>query len=204
MNFFFSRTTLAAISHCQESLRCDPDFSKARDLLRQSRSIENAKEAGNAAFKAADYSTANEKYIQAAMIDPKNEAISITLDSNRAQSLYKMSRFKEAIEVCDRILKLDDKHFKAMRTRARSKGSEMDFDAAIIDFENAAKNAPSEKDKSELLKEIKSIKIKLAKSKYKDHCKFNLFLSLQATCASQQKCKRMFEPNTDGLYDLFN
>lgn len=160
-----------AITHCQEARRCDPDFSKACDLLWKSRSIDSAKDAGNIAFKAAEYLTAVERYIQASAIDPKNEAISIILDSNRAQALYKINRCKEAIKVCDQILKIDATHFKALRTRARATVMDLDFDAAIADFQKAVSNTPSDKDRAELSWEIKATKVKLAKSKYKNHCR---------------------------------
>ncbi|KAG0140852.1 hypothetical protein CROQUDRAFT_664609 [Cronartium quercuum f. sp. fusiforme G11] len=194
------------ITHCQEALRCDPDFTKARNLLRQSRSIETAKEAGNTAFKAADYSTAIEKYLQAAAIDPKNESLTVILDSNRAQSLYKMTRCREAIEVCSHILKIDDKHFKALRTRARAQVVESEFDAAIADFQNAAKHAPSEKDKAELMREIKLTKVKLAKSKYKDHYEI-LGVSRHATDDEIKKAFRkqslIHHPDKGGNEDKF-
>ncbi|KAI9628978.1 hypothetical protein KEM48_011228 [Puccinia striiformis f. sp. tritici PST-130] len=85
----------ATVSHCQEAMRCDPDFASARTLLRQARNIESLKEAGNVSFKATDYKTAIQKYIEAGSIDPSNESLVLTLDSNRAQALLKSELYTE-------------------------------------------------------------------------------------------------------------
>jgi DnaJ family protein C protein 7 len=151
-------------------MRCDPDFASARNLLRQARNIESLKEAGNASFKTCDYATAIQKYNEAGAIDPSNESITLTLDSNRAQALLKSAQHAEAIVVCNKILKIDKQHFKALRTRARAKKANSEFDAAIADFEAAAKIAPTPKDKTEIMKEIKTTKVLIARSKYIDHC----------------------------------
>lgn len=161
----------ATVAHCQEAMRCDPDFSSARNLLRQAKTIENLKEAGNSAFKASDFTTAIQKYLEARSIDPANECIIVTLDSNRAQALLKSNRNSEAIEVCDDILKVDQQHFKALRTRARAQKSAQDFDAAMVDFESALKVAPSAKEKTEIMNEIKTTKVLIARGKYVDHYK---------------------------------
>lgn len=161
----------ATVSHCQEAMRCDPDFASARNLLRQARNIESLKEAGNASFKTCDYATAIQKYNEAGAIDPSNESITLTLDSNRAQALLKSAQHAEAIVVCNKILKIDKQHFKALRTRARAKKANSEFDAAIADFEAAAKIAPTPKDKTEIMKEIKTTKVLIARSKYIDHYK---------------------------------
>ncbi|KAA1095157.1 hypothetical protein PGT21_036140 [Puccinia graminis f. sp. tritici] len=168
----YSQGNLAAtVSHCQEAIRCDPGFSSAGTLLRQARKIESLKEAGNTSFKASDYKTAIEKYLEASSIDPTNESILLTLDSNRAQALLKSEQYAEGIEVCNKILKIDKQHFKALRTRARAKKADSELDAALADFEAAAKIAPTPKDKTEISNDIKTTKILIARSKYVDHYK---------------------------------
>jgi DnaJ family protein C protein 7 len=137
------------------------------------------KEAGNTSFKASDYKTAIEKYLEAGSIDPTNESILLTLDSNRAQALLKSEQYAEGIEVCNKILKIDKQHFKALRTRARAKKADSELDAALADFEAAAKIAPTPKDKTEISNDIKTTKILIARSKYVDHCQSLRFLSFR-------------------------
>ncbi|OAV89858.1 hypothetical protein PTTG_08151 [Puccinia triticina 1-1 BBBD Race 1] len=161
----------ATVSHCQEAMRCDPDLANARTLLRQARTIESLKEAGNTAFKAADYKTAIDKYLEAGSVDPANESLAITLDSNRAQALLKSALFPEAIDLCCKILRTDKNHFKALRTRARARKAHNELRPALADFENAAKIAPTPKEKSEILNDIKNTKILIARGKYVDHYK---------------------------------
>jgi DnaJ family protein C protein 7 len=77
-------------AHCVEALRCDPDFSKARALLKMARAIESQKEAGNAAFKANQLEEAYDAYTAAMEIDPKNDHMNSRLYSNRAAVLQKV------------------------------------------------------------------------------------------------------------------
>ncbi|KNZ60133.1 hypothetical protein VP01_1606g4 [Puccinia sorghi] len=178
----------ATVSHCQEAMRCDPDFASARNLLRQARNIENLKEAGNASFKTSDYKMAIQKYIEAGAIDPTNESIAITLDSNRAQALLKSEQYAEAIKVCNKVLKMDKQHFKALRTRARAKKGDSQLDAAIADFEAASKIAPTPKDKTEIVNEIKSIKVLIARGKYVDHYKVCDLICIQIGSTREYVC----------------
>lgn len=74
-----------------EALRCDPDFSKARSLLKMSRAIEAQKDAGNTAFKLNQLDEAYEAYTAALEIDPKNDHMNARLYSNRAAVLQKVN-----------------------------------------------------------------------------------------------------------------
>jgi DnaJ family protein C protein 7 len=79
-----------AVAHCQESLRCDPDYAKARVLLKKARALESQKEAGNAAFKSSRLQEAHELYTSALEIDAENEGTNAKLYSNRAAVLQKV------------------------------------------------------------------------------------------------------------------
>lgn len=79
-----------AVAHCQESLRCDPDYAKARILLKKARALDSQKDAGNAAFKASRLQEAYDLYTSALEIDPENEGTNAKLYSNRAAVLQKV------------------------------------------------------------------------------------------------------------------
>lgn len=83
------------MAHCQEALRCDPDFTKARSLLKMARAIENQKEAGNNAFKANKLEEAYDAYTAALEIDPTNDYMNARLYSNRAAVLQKVTLKRE-------------------------------------------------------------------------------------------------------------
>lgn len=74
-----------------EALRCDPDFSKARTLLKMARAIDNQKEIGNTAFKTNKLEEAYDAYTAAMEIDPTNDHMNSRLYSNRAAVLQKVS-----------------------------------------------------------------------------------------------------------------
>lgn len=79
-----------AVAHCQESLRCDPDYAKARILLKKAKALDSQKDAGNAAFKASRLQEAYDLYTSALEIDPENEGTNAKLYSNRAAVLQKV------------------------------------------------------------------------------------------------------------------
>ncbi|KAH9444268.1 hypothetical protein Pst134EA_032420 [Puccinia striiformis f. sp. tritici] len=100
------------------------------------------------------------------------KSLVLTLDSNRAQALLKSELKAEATEVCNKILKIDKVHFKAIRTEPELKNLTLsELDAALADFEAALKIAPTPKDKTEIVNEIKNTKILIARGKYVDHYK---------------------------------
>lgn len=88
--FYSQGDNTKTAAHCVEALRCDPDFKKARDLLKMSRAIENKKEEGNQCFKANMLQDAYEAYTAALAIDPENEHMNSRLYSNRAAVLQKV------------------------------------------------------------------------------------------------------------------
>jgi tetratricopeptide (TPR) repeat protein len=88
--FYSQGENQKTVAHCQEALRCDPDFSKARDLLKQARSIEKQKESGNNAFKSNQLEEAFDAYTAAMDIDPTNDHMNSRLYSNRAAVLQKV------------------------------------------------------------------------------------------------------------------
>lgn len=88
--FYGQGENAKAIAHCMEALRCDPDFAKARNLVKMARAIEAKKEAGNAAFKSNRLQEAYDEYTSALDIDPENAAMNSKLYSNRAAVLQKV------------------------------------------------------------------------------------------------------------------
>ncbi|ORZ15107.1 hypothetical protein BCR42DRAFT_48080 [Absidia repens] len=81
-------------AHCTEALRCDPDFAKARTLLKKARAIEAKKEAGNTAFKSNQLQDAYDAYTAALELDPDNSVMNAKLYSNRAAVLQKVTKHK--------------------------------------------------------------------------------------------------------------
>jgi DnaJ family protein C protein 7 len=93
--FYGQGDNAKVVAHCTEALRCDPDFSKARTLLKMARAIDKKKEEGNVAFKTGRLDEAYEAYTAALEIDPENAHMNSRLYSNRAAVLQKVC-LKEA------------------------------------------------------------------------------------------------------------
>ncbi|GAA5904965.1 hypothetical protein JCM6882_002406 [Rhodosporidiobolus microsporus] len=179
-----------AIKHCQEALRNDPDFTKARILMKGVRLVDSLKEAGNEAFKAGRTDEAVAKYTEAMEADPENEPMRATLLSNRAAAHMKAKSYASAISDCDACLVLNDGYFKALRTRARAHLAQEDWEAAVRDFKAAYEAAPEgSNDEAALKREVKDAEQKLKKSKMKDYYKI-LGVTSEATDIELKKAYR--------------
>lgn len=88
--FYGQGDNAKTVAHCMEALRCDPDFSKARVLLKKARALDSHKEKGNTAFKTNQLQEAFDAYSAALEIDPENDALNAKLYSNRAAVLQKV------------------------------------------------------------------------------------------------------------------
>ncbi|GAA6013940.1 hypothetical protein JCM10207_000179 [Rhodosporidiobolus poonsookiae] len=161
-----------AIKHCQEALRNDPDFSKARMLMKRIRAVDALKEAGNEAFKAGRTDDAVAKYTEAMDADPENETMRATLLSNRAAAHLRAKSYPSAIADCTSCLALNDTYFKALRTRARAHLAQEDWEAAVRDFKAAYEAAPEgSNDEAQLKREVRDAETQLKKSKMVDYYK---------------------------------
>ncbi|KAF9585307.1 hypothetical protein BGW38_002946 [Lunasporangiospora selenospora] len=126
-----------AVTHCAEALRCDPDCTKARKLMKLAKTLESQKTAGNDAFKAGRLQEAYDLYTSALAIDPSNEGTNSKLFSNRATVLAKLSRYEEAVADCDSSLALDSSFFKVLRKRAECQLKLEKYEEAVRDLKSA-------------------------------------------------------------------
>ena len=89
-----------------------------RTLLKKVRQIESLKETGNDSFKSGRWQEAISKYSECIDVlsqdgEGENEAIKLTLLSNRATAYQKAGMNELAIKDANGILAKDAKHFKA-------------------------------------------------------------------------------------------
>ncbi|RHZ75269.1 hypothetical protein Glove_216g54 [Diversispora epigaea] len=155
-------------AHCQEALRCDPDHSKARILLRKSRQIEAQKNAGNEAYKKGDYNGAYELYTKALAIDPKNVNTSSKIYSNRALVLMKQGKYTDAINDMDKALELDPTFIKVFRRRADVYLKLEKYQEAVNDLKAALELDGSNQ---EIRRDLHNAERELKKASRKDYYK---------------------------------
>jgi DnaJ family protein C protein 7 len=90
----------------------DPDNKKARDLSRRIKMLENLKNEGNTAFKAGNYTEAEQVYKKCIDQDSDNGVYSVKALSNRANVRSKLGKYQDAIQDCELALqKLNDIFF---------------------------------------------------------------------------------------------
>ncbi|KAG0371325.1 hypothetical protein BC939DRAFT_478682 [Gamsiella multidivaricata] len=157
-----------AVTHCAEALRCDPDCSKARVLMKKAKNLEAQKTAGNDAFKAGKLQEAYDLYTAALAIDPENESTNSKLYSNRATVLAKLGRHEEAIKDCDASLKLDSSFVKVLRKRAECQLKLEKYQEAVNDLKAALEFDKSNRD---VRRELQAAELELKKSLRKDYYK---------------------------------
>lgn len=157
-----------AACHCQEALRCDPDNSKARVLLKKSKALESQKTAGNEAFSRKDYKEAYDIYSAALKIDPSNTTMMSKLYSNRSAVLIKLGKFTESLKDMDKALELDPNFVKVLRRRADTFLKLERYEEAVQDLKAAV---DLEGNNSEIRKELRNAERELKKSHRKDYYK---------------------------------
>ncbi|KAI8979215.1 hypothetical protein BDF20DRAFT_487710 [Mycotypha africana] len=184
--FYSQGDNQKTIAHCQEALRCDPDFRKARDLLKMAKTIEKQKEEGNTAFKAGQLDQAFEAYTSALEIDPANAHMNARLYSNRAAVLQKQKKFEEALVDCDKAIQLDDGFYKAYSRRAACYMETEQYEEAVKDYRKLVEVDASNREYQNLLRKAE---LELKKSQRKDYYKI-LGLSKSATDSEIKKAYR--------------
>ncbi|KAI8083259.1 uncharacterized protein B0P05DRAFT_536717 [Gilbertella persicaria] len=156
------------VAHCQEALRCDPDFAKARALLKTARSIEKQKEVGNNAFKSGQLDEAYEAYTAALEIDSSNNHMNARLYSNRAAVLQKQKKFEEALLDCDKAIQLDEEFYKAYSRRAGCYMETEQYEEAVRDYRKLTEVDAGNREYHNLLRKAE---LELKKSQRKDYYK---------------------------------
>lgn len=107
------------------------------------------------------------------MLEPGDEALRVTLLSNRATAYLKANDNAAALEDADKILKSQPKHFKALRTRARANMALENYDAAVADFASAEQEAPGGSAEERAMRsEHRQAQVALKRSKTKDRTLF--------------------------------
>lgn len=142
------------------------------------------KDMGNAAFKAGDLDTGLKKYQKALRYlheyptpldnDPKDlwpqlSALKISLYSNSALLELKLNRFNEAAESATKALDIESitekDQAKAYFRRGQARAGKKNDEAALEDYTQAAKCAPSD---AAITRELESVKKRVAARKDKE------------------------------------
>ncbi|KAG9043915.1 hypothetical protein FS837_008975 [Tulasnella sp. UAMH 9824] len=195
---FLTNQISSSMEHLKTALRLDQEHDRARPLLRRVREVEKTKDEGNTLFKAGQFEAAVEKYTATLDLIGKNEEegngghIRSILLSNRATTLHKMKKYREALSDTEEAIELMPTSFKAIRTQARLRMALEEYEEAVRDF-NLAKEAlgddgPSA-DRKALDDEIRKAEAALKRSKTKDYYKI-LGVSREATEIEIKKAYR--------------
>ncbi|KAI8880169.1 TPR-like protein [Backusella circina FSU 941] len=184
--FYGQGDNAKVVAHCVEALRFDPDFTKARTLLKTARAIDKKKEEGNIAFKAGRLDEAYEAYTAALEMDPENMHMNSRLYSNRAAVLQKQKKFQDALLDCNRSIELDDEFTKIYSRRAGCYMETEQYEEAVRDYQKLVEIDGSNREYHKLLRRAE---LELKKSQRKDYYKI-LGLTKTATDSEIKKAYR--------------
>ncbi|KAI7850995.1 hypothetical protein BDC45DRAFT_546399 [Circinella umbellata] len=184
--FYGQGDNAKAIALCLEALRCDPDFSKARVLVKKARALDTQKDKGNAAFKSNNLQEAYDAYSSALEIDDQNDVLNAKLYSNRAAVLQKLKKFDEALEDCNKALKLDPDFNKVYSRRAACHMELEEYEEAVKDYRHLTEIDAGNREYRSLLQKAE---LELKKSQRKDYYKV-LGVTKSATDSEIKKAYR--------------
>ncbi|KAH7170243.1 hypothetical protein EDB81DRAFT_156885 [Dactylonectria macrodidyma] len=157
-----------AIQFFRMAINCDPDYRDAVKWLRIVQKLDRMKEEGNVEFKAGRLQQAIEKYTAALEIDVSNKSMNAKLLQNRAQCRIKLKEYDEAIEDCNRAIRLDSSYLKVRKTKANAIGLAGRWEDAVKEWKSIAEMDPEDRT---IMKEIRKAELELKKSLRKDYYK---------------------------------
>lgn len=145
------------------SVILDPDnvHPNVQGMRMKAENLKQMRHEGNYLYKTGSFREAYTVYTKALAIDPRNQVMNSKLYCNRALANIKIGNISDAIRDCSRALEADDKHLKALLSRADCYKKQQKFEEAIKDYETALKIENS----SGTLKKLKEAKILLDKFK---------------------------------------
>ncbi|GKV18045.1 hypothetical protein SLEP1_g28474 [Rubroshorea leprosula] len=134
------------------------------------------KEAGNVLFKTGKYKRALKRYEKAVNFidydstfsdEEKQQAklLKVTCNLNNAACKLKLKDYKQAEELCTKVLELDSKNVKALYRRAQAYIHLADFEVAEVDIKRALEIDPDNRD---VRAEYKLLKEKVREYNKKD------------------------------------
>ena len=179
--YFLMNRIPDATAPLQNALRLDPENSQARNMLRRVREFEKIKAEGNTLFSSQKTEEAIAKYTEALDIVGQREeeggggVVRAILLSNRATAKMKLgkSKYDDALADLEDSLRLHPDNWKAIRTRARIRLANDEFEASIADFRSALeiveREGGLEKTEHELTEEVRKAEVALKRSKEKDY-----------------------------------
>ncbi|GLT49524.1 hypothetical protein SLA2020_230760 [Shorea laevis] len=124
------------------------------------------KEAGNVLFKTGKYKRASKRYEKAVNFidydstfsdEEKQQAklLKVTCSLNNAACKLKLKDYKEAEELCTKVLELDSKNVKALYRRAQAYIHLAEFEVAEVDIKRALEIDPDNRDVRAVYKLLK-------------------------------------------------
>ena len=117
-------------------------------------------------------------------IDKSNKPITLTLLYNRSSANFKLERYKDTVEDCTEVLKLNETHLKALGRRAHSHFKLKEFEECVIDCEEVQRLGQS----GEIKKLIEDAKFSIRIQKDKN----NFTILNVAKSAAKGEIKKAF------------
>jgi DnaJ homolog subfamily C member 7 len=118
----------------KQTLQLDPDYSKAKHLLKRINESEKLKEEANQYFASDKNTEAIEAYTNCLNIDPYNKYYNSIILSNRAACYMKTNEYVKALTDINKSIEINPDYVKAYARRGNIRSQLEDYDEAVRDF----------------------------------------------------------------------
>ena len=152
----------------ETALISDPDEELAKQLFKKAKSLQDAKTAGNAAFKCGKCTEAIAAYREALEVDPSHNLMAATLYSNIAAAYMKQKKWAEAAGACIKALDSSPKNQKALLRRAQCRTQLEQHAEAVQDYESLSQMDETNREYRQALRQAQ---LEVKKAERKDYYK---------------------------------
>eukprot|EP00299_Pterocystis_sp_00344_P018302 c9144_g1_i1.p1 GENE.c9144_g1_i1~~c9144_g1_i1.p1 ORF type:complete len:616 (+),score=134.83 c9144_g1_i1:63-1910(+) len=157
-----------ALNHLKEALRLDPDHVRCKKAFKRLRKLQGLVSEADDLVNKRQSQQAVDLWNQILATKPPRSFEKNTL-FKLCREYNKMKKFKEAADLCSKVLEIDNNHLDALLERGDARVALEDYDKAIRDFETAFNTRDGRtRDVEQKLQNAKRL---LKQSKMKDYYK---------------------------------
>lgn len=150
-----------AIPLLKHVIESDPDHTKAKNLFKKARALDQHRTAGNTAYQNKKWKEAVHAYTEAIAVDPHYSKMKGLLLGNRSAALVEMGDSHGALKDINEALHLGNKTAKIYARRSKIYEKLEKWDDALQDLNSAAEQDSGYRDEVRALKE----RVRMAKRK---------------------------------------
>ncbi|XP_040057108.1 dnaJ homolog subfamily C [Gasterosteus aculeatus] len=157
-----------SLNEVRECLKLDPDHKQCYSHYKQVKKLNKQIRSAEELIQEERYEDAVSKYEAVMKTEPNVPRLSLLAKERMCHALAKGLQGSRAVSVCGEVLRLDPENVNVLKDRAEAYIQEEDYEAAISDYETAAKHSENDRQINEGLERAQRL---LKQSKRRDYYK---------------------------------